>query len=480
MGFQERNAAWQGEHRRFIQLASRSFSPRVWAVWANGDTLSYEWGQLGGAFQTANEKAPVVNTGKKNEVSGAANALALGLRKIELKFREGYREVAGGVVGPGEMTMLDPIAIPAIDFSKPLPQSLSFYKPLNSAGAGLLKKAAKGEAWYTRKVNGLMHVIASDERGEIQIYSRRLLRQHDDEVTTSITWNHRYPFIVQSAAALMPPRSILLGELVVVDKNGVEDFKAAQSISKSLCGESQQKQVALKEQGKDTVFIIWDIAFWNGEDFVSKQPVRTRLDLIHELDYKLTGGHMRPVPVFEGTNQWFKNAEEAVVYAKQNGWEGFVLIDPDGVYGDKAFNFKGKPDRPGSCCAKLKPPFEDDFIAIWDPELKGMALPDAGTLEQRGETSTKGRYGGSGIKCVALYQYNSKGKLVYISNLNSGMTEKMKIGLADPKHWPQVFKVSYKDRTFVSEGDDTNALTFAALEEVRTDKRPEECVNPTL
>lgn len=466
MGFQERNAAWTGAPREFIQLVSRSSSPRIWSVWVNGDTLFYKWGQLGGAMQEANERAPVVNAGKKNEVSAPANALALGLRKMELKYREGYREatISAHIHGEAQYTTLDPIEKPAIDFTKPLPQSLSFYKPLNSAGAGLLKKAEKGEALYTRKMNGMMHVLVSDHQGAIQLYSRRMLRQHDDEAGTSLTWNDRFRDIVQGASRLMPANSILLGELVVYDHHGVEDFKAVQSITKSLTAESLQKQYELLSTGKVISFIIWDIAFWMGEDFVSKQTARTRIDLIHEFDY--SGVSLRPVPVFD--KDMFKNADEAVAYAKKNNWEGFVLVDPEGVYGDKAFNFKGKPDRPGSACAKLKPSFEDDFIAMWDP------------ANGHGEVSTKGRYGGQGIKCVALYQYNSKGELIYISNLNSGMTEEMKIKMADPKLWPRVWKVEYKERTYISEGDDTNALTFAAYIEERTDKKPTECINPEL
>jgi ATP-dependent DNA ligase len=462
MGFQERNEEWDGSKRQFVQLASRSSSPRVLTVWTKKDVLHYQWGQLGGAMQEATEKAPVVNAGKKNEVSAQANALALGLRKMELKHREGYREVR-----PGTDTLLDAVEKPAIDFTKPLPQSLSFYKPLNSAGAGLLKKAEKGDAWYTRKMNGMMHVIVSDHQGEIQIYSRRMLRQHDDESGTNLSWNNRFQSVARAAAAVMPPNSILLGELVVLDKNGREDFKAIQSITKSLTDESIGRQLEFAAQGKVTTFVIWDIAFWNMEDFVSKQPVRARLDLIHELDFSLTGGFLKPVPLYTKDN--FKNADEAVAHAKQEGFEGFVLVDPEGVYGDKAFNFKGKPDRPGSSCAKLKPGYEDDFVVLWNPGLKGQ-----------GEYSTKGRYGGSGIKCVALYQYNTKGELTYISNLNSGMTEKMKIEMADPKLWPRVWKVEYKERTYISDGDDTNALTFAAFIEERTDKKPEECINPEL
>lgn len=462
MSFQERNATWQGEKRQFIQLASRSSSPRVWTVWTKGDVLLYQWGQVGGAMQEANEKAPVVNAGKKNEVSSQANALALGLRKMELKYREGYREVAVGTD-----TLLDAVETPAIDFTKPLPQSLSFYKPLNSAGAGLVKKAEKGGAWYTRKMNGMMHVIVSDHRGDIQIYSRRMLLHHDDETGTGLTWNNRFQPIVRAATSIMPSNSIFLGEMVILDEAGMEDFKAIQSVTKSLTDESIERQVGLwSEQGKKTVFVIWDIAFWNMEDFVSKQPVRARLDLIHELDFSMTGGHIRPVPLFDAS--FFKDSDEAVAYAKKNKLEGFVLVDPDGVYGDKAFNFKGKPDRPGTYCAKLKPSFEDDFIAMWDPD------------HGYGEYSTKGRYGGNGIKCVALHQYNSKGELIYISNLNSGMTEKMKIEMADPKLWPKVWRVEYKERTYMSEGDDTNALTFAAYIEERTDKKPEECINPEL
>ena len=265
MSFQERNATWQGARRQFIQLASRSASPRVWTVWTKGDTLSYQWGQLGGAMQEANEKAPVVNAGKKNEVGAEANALALGLRKMELKYREGYREVAVGTD-----TLLDAVETPAIDFTKLLPQSLSFYKPLNSAGAGLLKKAEKGDAWYTRKMNGMMHVIVADHRGDIQIYSRRMLLHHDDEAGRGLTWNNRFPAIVNYASQIMPPNSILLGELVVHDALGNEDFKAIQSVTKSLTDESLQRQQALAESGKVTTFFIWDIAFWNMEDFVSK------------------------------------------------------------------------------------------------------------------------------------------------------------------------------------------------------------------
>jgi hypothetical protein len=46
--------------------------------------------------------------------------------------------------------------------------------------------------------------------------------------------------------------------------------------------------------------------------------------------------------------------------------------------------------------------------------------------------------------------------------------------------WPQCWKVSYKGRRYVSDGEDTNALDFPALEQIRTDKNPNECINERL
>jgi predicted DNA-binding WGR domain protein len=454
MSFIERNEAWNGSVRVFHQVNSRTTSPRVWAIGVEGNIITYTWGQLGGAMQKASEISQGVNLGKKNEMSPEAYALDRAREMARKKHWEGYREVHA------DGTMMDPEEPCAIDFDKPLPLNLSFYKPLNSAGSTLLKKADRGEALYTRKFNGMMHAIVRDSRDRVQIYSRRMLRCHDDEQESGPTWNARFSHIVSAAERFLPARSILLGELVVL-KNGLEDFKLVQSYTKSLTPQS------LEDQAKNGLpsFVVWDIAFWEGKDLVSQAPVQDRYDLIHEIDYAGCDGHIIPLQIMP--KGFFKDSEQAVLYAKGAKWEGFVVVDPQGVYGDRAYNFKGKPDRPGAFCAKLKPAYEDDFIAMWDPD-KGF-----------GERSNKGRYAG-GIKSVALFQYNSAGEFTFISNLNSGLTEQMKIDLAKPSLWPRVWKVEYTERTYISEGDDTNALTFARFIEERTDKSVKECVNPIL
>jgi predicted DNA-binding WGR domain protein len=458
--FDERNEKWDGYKREFWQVHSRSSSPRLWRVWTEGNTIHYEWGQVGGALQTANETHQGVNLGKKNAMSGEVYALDRAREMCRKKHREGYREV--GCVGgqtamknDGSPVFLDPVVERNINFDD-LPHSLCFYKPDNSMGAGITKKANAGGVWYSRKRNGLAYILA---RGEAhpRMYSRRMHRQHDDEVGGALTWNDRFPHLIEAAAKIMPPNSIMLGELVM-DRQGQDDFKAVQSYTKSLTQQSLEDQ---KKFGYPS-FYIWDIAFWDSQDFVSQLPVRARYEFIHELDLSQ---HLIPVQYFYSS--YFPTPQHAIDYAKECDWEGWVVVDPEGVYGDKAYNYKGKPDRPGSVCAKLKPAYEDDFVAYWDPS-KGW-----------GELSKKGRYEG-GVKSVALFQYNSQGELVYISNVSSGLSEDLKSSLSDPSLYPQVWKVEFTDRRYKSKGDDTNALDFARYIEKRDDKKPEECINPEL
>lgn len=443
MTFDERNAAWIGTLREFRQIHSRSSAPRVWAIIVQGPNIHTTWGQLGGAMQNATETMVGVNLGKKNEKSGPQYALERAKETCRKKFLEGYREFENG-------QPIDELVEKNIDFDD-LPSSLCFYKPDNSMGAGITKKAEAGQVLYTRKRNGLAFILSKGKQRP-HLYSRRMLRQHDDEVGTSLTWDVRFPYLIEAAEKFMPDNSILLGELVV-DREGRDDFKAVESYTKSLTLRSIEDQ----KNGGLVSFYIWDIAFWNGQDMVSTCPVAERYTLIHEID---AGQHFLPIEVFSS----MQSPEAAVQYAKDMDFEGYVVVDPEGVYGDKAYNFKGKPDRPGSVCAKLKPEFEDDFIALWDPE------------NGHGERSTKGR-SNQGIKSVSLYQYNSKGELIYISNVSSGMKDEMKKDWADPSKFPMVWNVFYTERFYQSQGDETNALIFPRLEKVRTDKKPEECIN---
>jgi hypothetical protein len=442
---------WNGSKREFRQNQGRTSGPRVWTIEVRGPQVIVTYGHLGGKLQTAIETCKGVNIGRSNEKSPEVYALETAVDQIRRKRWEGYREystIHGG--------MIDEEAKTGIDFDN-LPDNLSFYKPDNSMGAGITKKALEGKVWYSRKRNGECYIIAKGmERAKL--YSRRMLRQHHLEVGTPFTWDDRFGHLVDAAEKVMPFNSILLGELVM-DRDGLDSPYELDSILKQLTPGAIQTQA---EIGRPS-FYIWDIAFWDGQNMVGEKPVRARYDLIHELN--TSEGAFIPVQFFE--SNVIHSPDNAKAVAKYENWEGFVVVDPDGIYGEKAFNFKGKPDRPGTVCAKCKPEYEDDFVVFFDPE-KGY-----------GKWSTKERYG-KGIHSAPLYQYNSKGELVYICLCGGGLTEQQKREWANPSLYPMVWKVQFTDRRYVSAGDDSNALDHPRLLDRRTDKKPEECVNTLL
>jgi predicted DNA-binding WGR domain protein len=454
MDFNTRNADWNGTKERvFVQSETRSSSYREWRIKVKGPVITVTWGQQGGKMQTQGETAIAVNVGKKNEVSPEEYALYLARDKCRKKRWEGYREVnANG-------DYLDPL-ITEIDFDN-LPLNLAFYKPANNIFecSGLLKKADGRKVWYTRKRDGNAMVLARGQK-PVRMYSRRMLTQHDKEQNTAYTWNDRFQYIVDAAQKVMPPNSIVLGELVM-DRNGVDEPARADSYIKSLTPQCCEDMAKFGYP----VFYVWDIAFWDGVPLVQEAPVRERYALINS-----TFGTMPFLPiqvVTPGEFPGFETPLEMRQLAVQFKWEGWVVVDPDGCYGDRAFTFKGKPDRPSKYCGKLKPEFEDDFIVYWDP-AKGY-----------GEYSTKGRYGGQGMKSATLWQLNKKGEMVYISNVASGLTEEMKTDV-HPTNFPQVWKVAYSARRYISAGDPTNSLDFPRFISTRTDKLPEECVDERL
>ena len=449
MTLEDRNIRWTGDPRFFQQHQTRSSAPRVWSVATDGNCVHTVWGQRGGTMQKATEFLGPINVGKSNLVLPDQAARQRALRLITLKTREGYREV------DIHDNFLDPVSTGAINFAQPLPRELSFWKPVNSTEGKPLERLNAGKSWLARKRNGMATVVCKHSDGGVQIYSRRMFTQHDDEVGTQLTWNDRFHHIVEAADKIMPPNSILLGELIV-EVDGKERFDLAQSYIKSLTMQSQSDQAIY---GKP-FFYCWDVAFWDGEDLVTTATLRRRYELIHDICLH----PIRPVEVF--TEGSFGGADGAIEHAKQNGWEGFVVSDPDGIFGDRGYNFKGKPDRP-PCVTKLKPAWEDDFIALWDPE------------HGQGERSTKGSRSG-GIKSVSLHQYDKEGKLVFIANVSSGLTKEHLAKWADAKHFPMVWQVEYTGRRYVKDGDDTNSLDFPRFIAVRTDKDAKECVNSRL
>ena len=108
----------------------------------------------------------------------------------------------------------------------------------------------------------------------------------------------------------------------------------------------------------------------------------------------------------------------AIEEAERKGYEGWVGYKRNETFGKYSFSFHGKPDRP-SCCFKLKPEYEDDFIAYFDPlnGTKTFPMGSTGTGKNTGLLGT-----------LSLYQLGERGsnftdKLVYICEVGSGISD---------------------------------------------------------
>jgi hypothetical protein len=450
--------------RREFHQTARTGKTRVWTIEVNGRFIHTSFGELGGRMQEVTDEGQLKNEGRKNEITPEQDALYLANRAILKKTRNGYRPV-------GERAQTE------ITWDGILPENLRFYKPDNSLSKALLKKVNDGSAWLGRKRDGEMMVIVKWPDGSADIVSRTMLPSHHLEVG-EYTWNDRFVELIEEVEARddIPPSSMILGD-VVADPRDRMRWDVA-SFMKSKTAEARRLSPLF--------FYCWDIAWWDGEPLLASTKTRERYQLIWDtFADPLTRGWdpsswILPIEVFEpamirrfvipmlepGEAKPADNVEAAMLYAKKLDWEGWVVVDPDMALGNKGFNFRGKTDRPGTASGKLKPAFEDDFIAKFDPD-NGHG--------KWGRGNNRGMVG-----AVSLFQLNEAGEEVYICECGGGIDDDFRAKYSDPSVYPMVIRVEYTERTYISEGDKTNALTYPRVDAPRTDKSIDECINERL
>jgi hypothetical protein len=490
--FPERQRRWDGFPRSFIQNNGRGKRPNIWSITVYKDRVITEYGVQGGEMQTTNYGGKVKNAGRSNAITAEQDALAEARRDVRKKWEfEGYDELWDGVnIDKRNQDVSVQHLLTA------LPGSFCLYKPENNFWdqKKLVAKAQEGKVWYTVKRDGMAKWIVVDYFGNVQIYSRRSRPYHKDEgpreledgtldYSTTIPWSLRFPHLVKAIEVMkLPPGTMLAGELIYTETE--DNFPYMQSLTKSLTPQALGDMV---KHGLP-LFYCWDVPFLGGEDLVTTRPVGYRLPLI--ADFKMSAFLREQNPALKYflpiVIENFANPDLALEEAKKRGIEGWVVVDPLGIYGDKGWTLKGKPDRP-SVCAKLKPKQEDDFIAYWRPNDKDPETGDSigtwGTgkheLDKYVTLPDGSKVVHGGVGSIALYQYNSKGEMVFISNCSSGMDYAFQANLR-ASNFPFVCKVEYPERTYKSDGEKTNALRHPVFLMVRTDKDASECVNSRL
>jgi len=424
------------------QLQGRTTKPKIWKVQVQSNRVTVTWGQEGGKMQSTVQSHKGVNIGKSNEKTPNQVAQEWADRQVLLKKREGYKEV-----DPKTGELLEEESATTIDNFIHLPPNLRFYKPQNSMNKHLEKLAAAGKAWYLRKRDGEMLISVLGEDEIWRFYSSKMLPSHKDEY--GFPWSDRFPWIVNALASIgdVPTRTIILGELVAGPEE--DHLQRVGEVTKSLTDRALDIQRNLP-----LWYCPWDMAFHGGKDLLTTCTYAERYDLLERYFDENSRPEYITLPEILSSEDY--TLEEAQEFAKESGWEGFVVVDPYHVgYGDKAMSWGGKPDRP-KFCAKLKPMFEGDFIARWDPD-NGI-----------GEWG-KGKKSG-GVGSLALYLWDpDKQEEVYISKCGGGLTDELVHKLNDPGLYPMAVQVEFASWTH------KGSLQFPEFVRIREDKTIEEC-----
>ena len=449
--------------KREFRQVSRTGKTRIWTIEVVGAEIRSAYGEDGGKMQTVVDVGVGKNIGRSNEVTPEEDALYEAGRAILMKTRTGYTEE-----GSERAT--------SIDWNSTLPINLRFYKPDNTLSTALLKKVADRTAWLGRKRDGECLVVVKGPDGKVDVYSRTMLRCHHLEVG-QYEWRDRLVRMVVEleSRADVPNCSILLGDIVGDPKDDARWSIA--SFMKSHTPEA-------RDDMPPPFLYVWDVPFWDGVDLASTLSIGERYGVIWDaFGYNWSGASwFLPVEVWEigqlrrmfhdKPEQDIKDHSEfAQAVSRKWKWEGWVVVDPEGVYGDKAYNFRGKTDRPGRFCGKLKPCYELDALALFDPNnTKGNGVQGKwGTGNNRGMVGS-----------LALYQYDRNGKLIYLCDCGGGIDDEFRARYSDPSCYPLTVVIEYTSRTFIADGDKTNALTYPRLLHARVDKAPSECIEERL
>ena len=459
-----------GSLRRFVQDKGRTSKPQVWEVQHTDNCVLSRWGQLCGAMQETVQTFEAKNVGRSNEKSPYDVAKKEYEDLIKKKLKSGYREA-----DPKTNMPLTKASKAVFDFNAPHKNSTNFkvFKPQSSMNAYMKKLAWSRDALFSRKRDGYMHYLVVDDDGVPNLYSSNMALTHEKE--PDIPLIKRFPEIQEGLQKLeLLPRTMMVGEICTsslthhdADGHAVDDFQYVGSVIKSLT----PRALKLQEEKGHLAYCIWDVVFCDGEPWVKEIPAEERFSILRKMVtdndlhavtvpelVKLGLDSFKVISVDSQTHDLMYDdlddpVNDIVNWAKNKKWEGYVVIDPNAIYGDKAWTFHGKNERPKYLC-KLKPDLDVDVIVYWDPENK---------LGEMG----KGKHSGQ-VGSVAAFLWDGE-KEVSVGKVGTGITDKQAEKFAKLHLYPMVWQITAKGWT------DGGKLRHASLVRVRDDKKPKEC-----
>ncbi len=446
---------------REFRFARSGKADLVWKIEQDGESYRTQHGQLDGAMQefsdTPGPKGAEDTAAYVNALDNCAFHVA---REIRKKTESGYIEYKDG----------QPLTeqVDGIDFEKALPKCFCGYKPQTSIAPEALKKLhKKGQARYTRKYDGMCHLLVNHNDGW-RVYTRRM----DD--TTS-----RLPGLVAQLEELKQfgKGTIIVGELICLRPDGTDDFK---SISR-FCRSDPDEARRLVNHGDihEPIFVMFDALFHNGRDLRNKTyDERSKLwqtlpPLKDVIQYELATS---PKPFYKNkfrilSVDYFNVTPDTWEdFAKEQGWEGFVVTDGAAKPGDKFYSFNGKAKRPKGS-HKLKPIYEEDVVIYAGFKGTGKRLGGIGSVFVKQKHPDTGEW----FNCGKVGSGFTDDDLVEVEKLivDKGIpiVDKEKEALENlGSNDGIVMMLEYSERQ-----PGTNKFRFPVFNRLRFDKGVEEC-----
>lgn len=413
----------------------------LWKIRQDGETYYTTHGQMDGKMQEFNTTpGPKGKEDTKAYVNAVDNCAFNVEREIRFKEEHGYIEYIDGKPSS--------VQVNSIDFNKMLPKNFTSYKPQTSIDPDKLEKLFKAKkTFFTRKYDGMAHVACKHPWGW-EVYTRRM------DLTTD-----RLPVHIEELNKLsFDVGTVLVGELVCLDSSGKNDFKNISRFCRS--DPPVARELISNKEVQEPNFLIFDILFYNGTALNNKKYNERRKLCVDNLP---SDGLIYPVKQYDVTPlTWEK-------IAKDNGWEGFVVTDLDGVPGEKFFSFDGDAKRPQGSW-KCKPTYSEEVVVYAGTYGSGKRQDTVGAVlvkQKHPDTNEWFRCGKVGSGFTEEDLDIMEGLLKFG---NYPIYEKDKDDKNDLDDQGIVIEIEYSERQ-----PGTNKFRFPVYMRVRTDKRVNEC-----
>ncbi|HIO57805.1 MAG TPA: hypothetical protein EYN30_03910, partial [Candidatus Poseidoniales archaeon] len=237
-----------------------------------------------------------------------------------------------------------------LDIEQMLSQSFAPCKPTNKLPASA--DPYDGSWLAERKMNGVC-ILLHNTGSELVAYSRRM-----KPITDIVSVVPDMVYCLER----VPPKSLIIGELVALRSDGIEDAKSLKGVTTATTTveKAQTKYDHFNAEGYVFDYYVFDVIFWKGED-MTPRPFTERL--------AVTTGFVGAGGVGEG-RKIETLTREMHEEAQKKGWEGFILRRPDDTI---TYTMNGKPKRKGAY----------KFKFIWTSDcIVTKVCPGAGKYNQ--------------------------------------------------------------------------------------------------